>query len=415
MQTFATEPHLYGGSPHPSIFLLLNLPFGITTGYITVTIPFLVTKAGLPVATAATIVAIGLAPKAWKMLWAPLADLGLTLKSWYVIGASMAGAMMLLQNAVPLKPATVPVIALVLFAAEFGSGLTGLSQGGLMAVAMPEGLKGQTAGWHEVGGRVGRAIGGGGGLWLAARGSHLIVGPALGVACAVCMVGLSFVQEPIRPSAERPLREILRIGRELWGLVRSPDGAMVSVLAVIPIGISGVENFWTGIAREWRVLPETVALVTGFAGPAVGAAGCLVAGWWADRADRRVVYLATGALLAAVGMFLAIAPHTPQVFIFGTLAQAATTGMCSAALIALIVSVVGRSAAATKVAVLGALGNAPVLYMTVVSGRIHDRWGTITMLLVESVAALVCIGVVALLLKRFGEAAQPQKRSSPRR
>ena len=83
--------------------------------------------------------------------------------------------------------------------------------------------------------------------------------------------------------------------------------------------------------------------------------------------------------------------------------------MCSAALVALIVSVVGRSAAATKVAVLGALGNAPVLYMTVVSGRIHDRWGTMTMLLVESVAALVCIGVVALLLKRFSETAQSQK------
>src|SRR5215472_6707844 len=96
------------GSPHSSIFLLLNLPFGITGGYITVVVPYLVTRAGLPVLTAASIVAIGLAPKASKILWAPLADIGLTLKKWYVIGAAVAGGMLVLQGWVPLTRDTVP-------------------------------------------------------------------------------------------------------------------------------------------------------------------------------------------------------------------------------------------------------------------------------------------------------------------
>lgn len=90
MQASASEVRSPRDSPHPSIFLLLNLPFGITGGYITIVVPYLVTRAGLPVLTAASIVAIGLAPKAAKLFWAPLADIGLTLKKWYVIGAATA-------------------------------------------------------------------------------------------------------------------------------------------------------------------------------------------------------------------------------------------------------------------------------------------------------------------------------------
>jgi len=84
-------------SPHPSVFLLLNLPFGITSGYIVVAIPFLVTRAGLSVLTAASIVGIAITPKALKVLWSPVADVCLTLKRWYVIGATLAGGMLLLQ------------------------------------------------------------------------------------------------------------------------------------------------------------------------------------------------------------------------------------------------------------------------------------------------------------------------------
>jgi len=150
-------------------------------------------------------------------------------------------------------------------------------------------------------------------------------------------------------------------------------------------------------------------LVTGFGRAAIAGAGCLLAGWWADRADRRVVYLATGAFVAAAGVTLALTPHVPGVFVVGTLTQKFCIGMADAALSALILSVIGRSAAATKYTVLAALSNIGELYMTVTSGWIHDRWSTEMMLMVESVSALVCIVVAAALLKRFSETAQSQK------
>lgn len=134
------------GSPHASIFLLLNIPFGITGGYISVVVPYLVTRAGLPVLVAASLVAIGLAPKAGKLFWAPIADMGLTLKKWYVIGAATTSGMLLLQALIPFTRTTVPFLAAALFTAELGSSLLAPSLGGLMAEAVPDDLKGQAAG-----------------------------------------------------------------------------------------------------------------------------------------------------------------------------------------------------------------------------------------------------------------------------
>lgn len=391
--------------PHPSIFGLLNLPFGITTGYIVVVIPYLATHAGLSVGTAASMVAVGIAPKALKVIWAPLADMGLTLKTWYGIGASVSGLVLIASSFIPFSHATVPLIAAAFFTAEFGSSLLAPALGALMADAMPDQVKGRAAGWYQLGGKVGRGIGGGGGLWLAVNGAGPHTATAvLGVVCVSCIAGLNFLDEPQRRLAEKAVQRFVEIGRELWRLGRSREGLLVALLAVAPIGISGADNFFSGIAGEWRVPVGTVALVTGFAGSLFGMAGCLIAGWWADRGDRRLVYLATGLLVAAASAALAIAPHVPGVFIAGTMTQRIFLGMSDAALSALTLSVIGRSAAATKFTVLAALGNIPEVYMTSVSGWVHDNWSTATMLLVESGIALVCLGGAALWLKRYNRA-----------
>lgn len=376
------------------------MPRGLTAGYITVVLPFLVTRAGLPVLTAASIVALALSPKAWKIVWAPLADIGLTLKKWYVIGACVAGGMLLLQSLLPITRSMVPFITAGLFIAECGANMLAAPLGALMADAMPDGMKGKAAAWYQMGGKVGTGAGGGIGLWLAVHsGNGATSGMILGLACTGCIIGLRFLEEPERRLSPHALTRLKEIGLELWTMLKSKDGLLVAALSLLPIGISGVDDFWSAIAREWGASARTVVLVTGFASAAIACAGCLVAGWWADRDDRRRVYLATGAFVATTGLALALTPHVPGVFVVGTLTQKLFIGMSDAALSALILSVIGRSAAATKFAVLAALSNVGELYMTVSSGWIHDNWGATTMLLVESVAALVCIVMAALVLR----------------
>jgi MFS transporter, PAT family, beta-lactamase induction signal transducer AmpG len=399
-------------SPHPAVFLLLNLPFGITGGYITIVVPYLVTRAGLPVLMAASMVAIGLAPKAGKLFWAPIADIGLTLKKWYAIGAAIGGGMLLMQGSIPLTRATIPFITAALFTAELGSSLLAPSLGGLMAEAMPEKLKGQAAGWYQMGGKVGGGAGGGIGLWLAVHSrTQVAPGLVLGLVCIGCIIGLRWLHEPERRLSVAPFDRVKQIVGELWELIKSRDGLMVAALAIAPIGVSGVDDFWSGIAREWHASPGTIVLVTGFGRAVIAGAGCLLAGWWADRTDRRFVYLATGAFVAAADMALALTPHVPGTFVFGTLTHKFFIGMSDAALSALILSVIGRSAAATKYTILAALGNVGELYMTVLSGWTHDRWNTEVMLIVEAVAAMVCIVMAAVLLKRSREPAHRQKGS----
>ncbi len=50
------------------LFLPLFAPFGISSGYVTVTLGFLLGKAGLPVLTIAGLIALSVWPQTWKIL-----------------------------------------------------------------------------------------------------------------------------------------------------------------------------------------------------------------------------------------------------------------------------------------------------------------------------------------------------------
>jgi hypothetical protein len=65
----------------PFAFFFLTLPYGISQGYVTVTLPFMLTKAGVPVATTAGIVAIGISANLWSFLGGPIVDMTLVSSS----------------------------------------------------------------------------------------------------------------------------------------------------------------------------------------------------------------------------------------------------------------------------------------------------------------------------------------------
>ncbi len=74
----------------PFVFFFLVLPYGISSGFVSITLPFVLTRAGLSVAIAASIVAIGISVNLWRFLWGPIADLTLAARRWYLIGFSAA-------------------------------------------------------------------------------------------------------------------------------------------------------------------------------------------------------------------------------------------------------------------------------------------------------------------------------------
>lgn len=56
---------------------------GISQGFVTVALPFLLTKNGFTVALTAGIVAIGLSANLWRFVWGPVVDLSLSLHKWF--------------------------------------------------------------------------------------------------------------------------------------------------------------------------------------------------------------------------------------------------------------------------------------------------------------------------------------------
>ena len=77
---------------HPSVFMFLIIPFGVVSGYVTVSLAYLMGKSGIPVAQVAALVADSVIPHTWKFAWAPLIDSVLTRKTWYVLASVLSAA-----------------------------------------------------------------------------------------------------------------------------------------------------------------------------------------------------------------------------------------------------------------------------------------------------------------------------------
>jgi hypothetical protein len=118
--------------PAPWLFGLLILPLGIYAGFIWTALPFLLSKAGLPIAQIARINAILQIPPILMFLWTPVVDVKLRRRTWLVLGAS-ATALFMLVACQLLGTPHVTLLTALLFAAGVIVALVMASCGGLMA------------------------------------------------------------------------------------------------------------------------------------------------------------------------------------------------------------------------------------------------------------------------------------------
>src|SRR5215510_16281612 len=99
----------------PVAFFFLMLPVGIAAGFVTVTLPFMMTGAGFPVATTASVVALGISANVWNFVWGPVIDLTLSLRRWYAIGLAALAVSLLLLALLPLRPSGVGILTALVF------------------------------------------------------------------------------------------------------------------------------------------------------------------------------------------------------------------------------------------------------------------------------------------------------------
>jgi MFS family permease len=386
-------------STRPGTFFFLVLPYGISNGFVSITLPFILTCAGFSVATAASVVAIGLSANLWRFLWGPVADLTLSARRWYLLGLITTAATLFLLGVMPFRQSTIGLLTITAFISQVAATLVVLPVGGLMAHTVAEEAKGRAAGWYQAGNLGGTGVGGGAGVWLASHFSKEIASTSLSVAMLASVAALYFVADVRLVTTETISQRMRLLGRDLLSMMKAAIPLFTIVLVCSPIGSGAMNNLWSAVASDWHANPNTVALVTGILNGIVSAVGCVVGGWIADRVGRWWAYFGSGAALALVTVIMAATARTSLVFSSGVIAYAFFGGVAYAAFSAVVLFAIGRGAASTKYATLSSLGNLPVIYMTAFDGWVHDRFGTAWMLQGEALAALFCIIIALAVLQ----------------
>ncbi|MEP7353607.1 MAG: MFS transporter [Acidobacteriota bacterium] len=391
-------------SVHPVALTILYLPFGISGGYFTVTLAYLLAHAGVSVNQVAALVALTILPGTWKVLWAPIIDTTLTAKRWYILSAWATGLAILATAFVPARENSLWVLSALTLLVSTLSTVLGMATEILMTHSTAQDQRGRAGGWSQAGNLGGSGLGGGAGLWMAQHVAPWSAGVLLGLVCLLCCMALRWFQSPIRSSEIVAYRDSLAaIGKDVLALVRSRVGFLTVVLLFLPLGTGAASGLWPAIADDWHATADTVALVNGALGGILSMVGCLIGGYLCDRMDRKTGYAVFGIVLAACAVGMGLAPRTPFTFIVFTSAYAFFLGFAYAAFTAVVLEIIGTRSAATQYNVLACLSNIPIAYMTTVDGLAQTKWGSSGMLYTEAalgVAAAVFFMAIVRLTNR---------------
>jgi len=389
-------------TPHPFVWSALYFPFGLTFGFPSIALGFLASKAGVSVDAISGVVGMSWLPSGWKWTWAPFGDYTLSRKLWYRIAITLVSAGIIAMSSLPLSPRTMPVLMfLVLFTSSAGTFIAFATEG-LMTHNTPPGGRGRSAGWFQAGNQFAQTAGGGIGLWLM---THMpkpwMAGVALAAILWTCSLALFLVEEPPRHLHDGSALDRLKdAGHQLLTVLRSKAGRIGLILAVLPIGTGAAQGLFGSIASEWRAGADTTSMVLGLGGGLAIVAGCFAGGRLADRMSKPWAYATACALGLLACIAIAFSPRTNVGFAVGTLFYTFALGMGAATITAMVLAIIGETAAATKINLFFALNTQFSWVMLRVDGKAHHAWRTNGMLYTEAAVGVAALIVFALLAGR---------------
>ena len=393
---------------YPVVFAVLFAPFGISSGYVQVTLAFLLGRAGLPTAVIGGLIALSVFPQTWKVLWAPLVDTVGNPKLWYGLGAAATGFPILAMSVLPMTRAEVPVFSALILVSSVASTLVSMSTEIFMANQTPPELRGRASGWSQAGNLGGTGIGGGIGLALAEHIPHPWgSGAALTAICFACWGGMLFLPKLVRTGEKlHYFAELRQVAINVWEVARSRLGYLALIIMILPLG-SG-EAPWSAISGEWRADANLVAIVVGVGGGVASMIGAMAAGFVCDRMDPKRAYSLFGILVGVVTVTMIFLPRTPLVFAAGVLAYQAMVGTAYTGYAAIVLEAIGKKSAATNWNLMAAFSNIPLTVMAYADGVVHDGYGTNAML-----AGELAFPVISLVLFwAFVAATRPRARTA---
>ncbi len=380
------------------VFFFLFVPYGMVSGYLTVTLGFVYSKAGISTGMIAGLVATMFIPQIFKFLWAPVVDVTLTVKKWYILSAFFTALALFATGLLPIRPDSWPALTVLIVLASIACSFLGAAGNNLSAYDTPDEKKGLVSGYVQAGNVGGGSIGGGAGLWLAQRlPAAWMVSGSIALICLLCCLGLYFVAEvKTGLKAESAFKTINNVFYDVWHTIKTKLGVLAMLLCLLPLGTGAASNIFSAIATDWKAGGDAVALVVGVIGGFASIAGCLIGGWVCDKMNRQIAFLTMGLIQAGCCIGLAYFPHAQNMYVVWTLLYAVTTGLAYASFNAFTLEAIGKGAAATKFELYAGVSNAPIYFMTAIAGISYTKWGANGMLTTEAVCAV--IGAILFVL-----------------
>jgi len=395
-------------APPLALFLLLYAPFGVSSGYVTVTLAFLLGAHGISATAVGALVALSILPQSWKVIWAPIVDATLSARAWYLIGAVATGLTLLALTLLPLTPSAMGWISVLIVASSVASTFTSMSAEVFLAHLEPK-LQGRAGGWAQAGNFAGVGLGGSLALVLVERlPPAWISGVVLFVLCVACAAVLPWFHEGAA-SHRRPnlARTFLAVGRDVWDTSRTRAGLLVIVLMLLPLGSGGAQALLNSTASgEWRVGADLAATVGGLGVGLISIPAALAGGYLCDLMDRRACYCLMGCAVVPILVAAVFMPRTPFWWTVLSLAYGAAIAAAYSAYMGVVIEVIGKGAAATKFNLMASVSNVPITVMPLVDGVFHDKGGSNLMFYGESALSIAAAVLFALLVRATRPAAQ---------
>jgi PAT family beta-lactamase induction signal transducer AmpG len=366
----------------PPYWAILTLPFGLAVGFGQTAMPFELRARGVDMTLIGTASGIALFPHVIKFFWSPALDAGPKRRSWFFVSVALTALALAATALIPPDPqehlgplSLLWVYTGVLFVAQAAAATSASAVLALMAVTVPESVRGRASGWQTAGNLAGTSLGGAL-VWLFDHTSGATTAIVLAGVCAACAVPAAFIEEEplVRRSAWRLVVELVRaIGQTL----RSHEGWTAMLICLSPVGTGALMALFGALAKDYAPDDATaerlVVIVTGAFGGLVNAAGALVGGYVADRMNRRLAYVLAGGVTALSAIAMLLGPATPTAFTVGCLAYTFANGLCYAAFYAFLLDLLGRrDGVTTQLALYAGASNLAMTYVTWFDGASYD-------------------------------------------
>jgi MFS family permease len=367
----------------PPYWAILTLPFGLGVGFAQVAVPFVLRARGIDMTLIGTVTGVATLPHIIKPFWSPMLDSGPRRRSWFFATVAFTALALAASTLIPpsteqhLGPVSLLwVYAGVLFVAQAAAATSASAVLALMAVTVPDAVRGRASGWQTAGNLAGTSVGGALIAWMTGHVSARTTAFVLAAICATCTIPAFFVhEEPLpRRSAWRLVMDLLRA---IWATIRSREGWTGMLICLSPVGAGALTNLFSALAKDYAPddagAEHLVVVVTGVLGGVLNAVGSLFGGYLADRMNRRLAYVLFGGVTALSALAMMMAPATPTAFTIGCLAYTFANGLCYAAFYAFLFELLGRrDGVTTQLALYVGASNLAISYVTWFDGASYD-------------------------------------------